>query len=74
MVRAVVRSSSARREAINAARVRLALLAQQLREIVPTWTMVPGVAAYQALRGVSGHPRASATGDTGEPLIMSNSL
>jgi hypothetical protein len=38
---------------INAAQVRLAALEQQLREIVPTWTMAPVVAAYQALRGVS---------------------
>jgi hypothetical protein len=43
-------------DVINAARVRLAALEQQLREIVPTWTMAPVVAAYQALRGVSlGH-------------------
>jgi transposase len=40
-------------EAINAAQVRLLALEQQLREIVPTWTMAPVVAAYQALRGVS---------------------
>jgi transposase len=40
-------------EAINVAQVRLAALEQQLREIVPTWTMAPVVAAYQALRGVS---------------------
>jgi hypothetical protein len=38
-------------EAINAAQVRLATLEQQLRDIVPTWTMAPVVAAYQALRG-----------------------
>ncbi len=38
-------------EVINAAQVRLAALKQQLREIVPTWTMAPVVAAYQALRG-----------------------
>jgi hypothetical protein len=40
-------------EAINAAQVRLLTLEQQLRDIVPTWTMAPVVAAYQALRGVS---------------------
>jgi transposase len=40
-------------EVINAAQVRPAALEQQLREIVPTWTMAPVVAAYQALRGVS---------------------
>ena len=40
-------------EAINAARVRLAGLEQQLHEIVSTWTMAPLVASYQALRGVS---------------------
>ena len=40
-------------EAINAAQIRLATLEQQLRDIVPTWTMAPVVAAYQALRGVS---------------------
>jgi transposase len=40
-------------DVINAAQVRLAALEQQLREIVPTWTMAPVVAAYQALRGVS---------------------
>ena len=40
-------------EVINAAQVRLAALEQQLREIVPTWTMAPVMAAYQALRGVS---------------------
>jgi hypothetical protein len=40
-------------EAIKAAQVRLATLEQQLRDIVPTWTMAPVVAAYQALRGVS---------------------
>jgi transposase len=40
-------------EVINAAQVRLAALEQQMREIVPTWTMAPVVAAYQALRGVS---------------------
>ena len=40
-------------EAINTARVRLAALEQQLREIVPTWTMAPVVTAYQAMRGVS---------------------
>jgi hypothetical protein len=40
-------------EVINAAQVRPATLEQQLREIVPTWTMAPVVAAYQALRGVS---------------------
>jgi transposase len=40
-------------EVINAAQVRLAALEQQLREIEPTWTMAPVVAAYQALRGVS---------------------
>src|SRR5215831_7827696 len=39
-------------EVINAAQVRLAALEQQLREIVPTWTMAPVMAAYQALRGV----------------------
>jgi transposase len=52
-------------EAINAAQVRLASLEQQLRDIVPTWTMAPVVAAYQALRGVSSTStrsrRASAT-------------
>jgi transposase len=40
-------------EAINAAHARLAALEQQLHGIVPTWTMAPVVAAYQALRGVS---------------------
>ena len=40
-------------EAITTAQARLAALEQQLREIVPTWTMAPVVAAYQALRGVS---------------------
>jgi transposase len=40
-------------EAINAAQVRLLTLEQQLRDIVPTWTIAPVVAAYQALRGVS---------------------
>ena len=40
-------------EAITSAQARLAGLEQQLREIVPTWTMAPVVAAYQALRGVS---------------------
>jgi transposase len=40
-------------EAINAAQVRLATLEQQLRDVVPSWTMAPVVAAYQALRGVS---------------------
>jgi hypothetical protein len=40
-------------EVINAAGVRLAALEQQLRDIVPSWTMAPLVAAYQALRGVS---------------------
>jgi transposase len=40
-------------EAINTAQVRLAALEQQLHEIVPTWTIAPVVAAYQALRGVS---------------------
>ena len=40
-------------EAINAAQVRLRALEQQLREIVPTSSMAPVVAAYQALRGVS---------------------
>jgi len=40
-------------DAINFAQVRLAALEQQLRDIVPTWTMAPVVAAYQALRGVS---------------------
>jgi transposase len=40
-------------EVINAARVRLAALEQQLREIVPIWTMAPMVASYQVLRGVS---------------------
>jgi transposase len=40
-------------EVINAAQVRLAALEQQLREIVPTWTMAPVVAAYQSMRGVS---------------------
>jgi transposase len=40
-------------EAINAAQVRLLTLEQQLRDIVPTWTMAPVVTAYQALRGVS---------------------
>jgi transposase len=39
-------------EVINAAQVRLAALEQQLHEIVPSWTMAPVVAAYQALRGV----------------------
>ena len=40
-------------EAITTAQARLAALEQQLREIVPSWTMAPVVAAYQALRGVS---------------------
>jgi transposase len=40
-------------EAINAAQIRLGDLEQKLREILPTWTMAPVVAAYQALRGVS---------------------
>jgi len=40
-------------EAINAAQIRLRDLEQNLCEIVPTWTMAPVVAAYQALRGVS---------------------
>jgi transposase len=40
-------------EAINTAQNRLAALEQQLRDIVPTWTMAPVVEAYQALRGVS---------------------
>jgi len=40
-------------EAITAAEIRLVALEQQLREIIPTWTMAPVVAAYQALRGVS---------------------
>jgi transposase len=38
---------------INTAQVRLAALEQQLREIAPTWTIAPVLAAYQALRGVS---------------------
>jgi transposase len=45
-------------EAINAAQVRLAALEQQMHEIVPTWTMAPVVAAYQALRGVSSLSRS----------------
>ena len=40
-------------ETITTAQARLAALEQQLREIVPSWTMAPVVAAYQALRGVS---------------------
>lgn len=40
-------------EAIHVAQVRLATLEQQLREIVPRWTMAPVVTACQALRGVS---------------------
>jgi transposase len=40
-------------EAITTAQARLAALEQQLREIVPSWTIAPVVAAYQALRGVS---------------------
>jgi len=40
-------------EAIDAAQVRLRALEQQLRDIVPTWTMAPVVEAYQAIRGVS---------------------
>jgi transposase len=40
-------------EAIHAAQVRLTTLEQQLRDIVPSWTMATVVAAYQALRGVS---------------------
>src|SRR5215469_11407190 len=40
-------------EAIITAQARLAALEQQLREIVPSWTMAPVVAAYQALRGAS---------------------
>jgi hypothetical protein len=33
-------------EAITTAQARLAALEQQLREIVPSWTMAPVVAAY----------------------------
>jgi transposase len=40
-------------EAITTAQARLAALEEQLRETVPTWTMAPVVAAYEALRGVS---------------------
>jgi len=40
-------------EVINAAQDRLMALEQQLREIVPTWTMARLIAAYQSLRGVS---------------------
>jgi transposase len=41
--------SKIRVEVVNAARVRLAALEQQLREIVPTWTMAPVTTAHQAL-------------------------
>jgi transposase len=53
-------------EAINAAQVRLASLEQQLRDIVPTWTMAPVVAAYQALRGVSFLVAATFVAEVGD--------
>ena len=40
-------------EAIEEALVRLRRLEQQLVAIVPSWTMAPVVAAYQAMRGAS---------------------
>jgi len=40
-------------EVINTAQIRLTNLEQKLHEILPSWTMAPVVAAYQALRGVS---------------------
>jgi transposase len=53
-------------EAINAARARLTTLEQQLRDIVPTWTMAPVVAAYQALRGVSFLVAATFVAEVGD--------
>jgi transposase len=53
-------------EAINAAQVRLAALEQQLRDIVPTGTMAPVVAAYQALRGVSFLVAATFVAEVGD--------
>jgi len=53
-------------EAIHAAQVRLATLEQQLREIVPTWTMAPVVSAYQALRGVSFLVAATFVAEVGD--------
>jgi transposase len=40
-------------DAINDAAARLDRLDEQLRAIVPSWSMAPVVAAYQAMRGVS---------------------
>jgi transposase len=53
-------------EAINAAHARLAALEQQLHGIVPTWTMAPVVAAYQALRGVSFLVAVTFTAEVGD--------
>jgi transposase len=44
----------------------LAALEQQLRDIVPTWTMAPVVAAYQALRGVSFLVAATLVAEVGD--------
>jgi transposase len=59
-------------EAINVAQVRLAALEQQLREIVPTWTMVPVVAAYQALRSVSFLVAITLVAEVGDVRRRSN--
>jgi transposase len=40
-------------DAIDDAASRLRRLEEQLREIVPTWSMAPVVEAYQAMRGIS---------------------
>jgi len=53
-------------EAITTAQARLAALEQQLREIVPTWTMASVVAAYQALRGVSFLVAATFVAEVGD--------
>src|SRR5215471_14480776 len=53
-------------EAINAAQARLTALEQQLRDIVPTWTMAPVAAAYQALRGVSFLVAATFVAEVGD--------
>jgi len=53
-------------EAINAAQARVTALEQQLRDIVPTWTMAPVAAAYQALRGVSFLVAATFVAEVGD--------
>ena len=60
------------RQAIEDAEARLERLSQQVREIVPTWSMAPLVTAYQALRGVAFMTAVTFAAEIGEVSRFDN--